>query len=68
MKYLLIAFIGLTLGDRPINLKAYGIGESQLEFLIEHDAYDDIIETFFKDNNDEHYRVKKESRQERRVQ
>jgi hypothetical protein len=65
MKYILILLIGFIVSPRTIE---QDLGKEQIEFLKEHDAYDDIMETFFNKEDYEHYRVKKKEHTERRVQ
>jgi hypothetical protein len=49
MKYLLTVLLVASLAPRTIE---DDLSPEALEFLIEHDAYDDIKETFYEKNND----------------
>ena len=49
MKYLLAVLLVASLAPRTIE---DDLSPEAIEFLIEHDAYNDIMETFYEKNND----------------
>jgi hypothetical protein len=49
MKYLLTVLLVASLAPRTLE---DDLSPEVIEFLIEHDAYDDLMETFYEKNND----------------
>ena len=49
MKYLLTVLLVASLAPRTLE---DDLSAEAIEFLIEHDAYDDLMETFYEKNND----------------